>query len=253
VTVEHAIDDVLARLSDAQVEALAGGCALHQRPRGSLTQIAAGASPGAHDSIAALTQAWASQPTLTGDGIALALRVGLRARRDADERRSRPVWTGPGAAGDQRLTAAVLHELVAQARRRILLVSFAAYTLPELAADLEDAIVRGCQVDVVFETEEDSAGTYTGPQAKPFGAITGAHRWRWPAAHRTPGAVLHAKLLIVDGRRALVGSANLTYRALTANLEAGVLIEDHDLAADLEAHVLNLMEDGTLALEESQA
>ncbi len=65
--------------------------------------------------------------------------------------------------------------------------------------------------------------------------------------------MLHAKILIVDGRRALVGSANLTYRALTANLEAGVLIEDHDLAADLEAHVLNLMEDGTLALEESQA
>jgi len=246
VTIEHAIDDVLARLSDAQVEALAAECALHQRPSGNLTQVAAGASPGALDALAALTKAWASQPTLTGDGVALALRVGLRARRDADQRRSRPVWTGPGAAGDQRLTAAVLHELVAHARERILLVCFAAYTLPELAADLEDAIQRGCQVDLVFETEEDSAGGYTTSHGKPFGTITGARRWRWPATHRTPGAVLHAKLLIVDGRRALVGSANLTHRALTANLEAGILIEDHNLAAELEAHIQSLIGASTL-------
>ena len=51
----------------------------------------------------------------------------------------------------------------------------------------------------------------------------------------------------------LVGSANLTHRALTANLEAGVLIEDPDLAGGLEEHVLNLMADGTLALEENPA
>lgn len=105
----------------------------------------------------------------------------------------------------------------------------------------------------MFETEEDSADGYTTSHGKPFGTITGARRWRWPAAHRTPGAVLHAKLLIVDGRRALVGSANLTHRALTANLEAGVLIEDPDLAGGLEKHVLDLMADGTLALEENQA
>jgi putative cardiolipin synthase len=58
--------------------------------------------------------------------------------------------------------------------------------------------------------------------------------------------VLHAKVLIVDGRRALVGSANLTHRALTANLEAGVLIEDQDLAADLEAHIRSLSSTGAL-------
>lgn len=64
--------------------------------------------------------------------------------------------------------------------------------------------------------------------------------------------MLHAKLLIVDGRQALVGSTNLTHRALTASLEA-VPIEDPDLAAGLEQHVLNLMADATLALEKNQA
>ena len=246
MSVERAIDGVFARLSDAQVEALATACAGSPRPHGSLTHVVAGAAPGAHAAIASLTTAWASQEALTGDGIALALRVGLRARRAADARRSRPVWTGPGATGDQRLTAAVLHELVVHARERILLVSFAAYTLAELATDLEEAVQRGCEVDVVFETEEDSAGAYSGPQSKPFGSVTGARRWRWPIDQRSPGAVLHAKLLVVDGCRALVGSANLTHRALTANLEAGVLIEDDELAAELEVHMRTLISAGTL-------
>lgn len=250
MTIDRAVDDVLARLSDAQIEALAWECGALPGPQDSLVQAAAGASPGAHEAIAALTAAWASDPSLTGDGVALALRVGLRARRDADARRSRPVWTGPGAAGDQRLTAAVLHELLADVRERVLLVSYAAFTLAELAADLEAAVQRGCQVDLVFETEEDSSGAYAGPQSKPFAAVAGARRWRWPADQRTPGAALHAKLLVVDGRRALIGSANLTHRALTANLEAGVLIEDHDLAAELEDHVRGLIGSGVFVSAE---
>ena len=217
-----------------------------QRPGGALAQVTAGATPGAHDAVGSLTAAWAASPSLTGDGVSLALRVGLRARREASARRSRPVWTGPAATGEQRLTAAVLHDLVSGARERVLLVSFAAYTLAELAGDLEAASARGCQVDVVFETEEDSAGAYSEPQSKAFGALRGARRWRWPADQRTPGAVLHAKLLVVDGRRALVGSANLTPRALTANLEAGVLIEDPNLAAEFEAHIRTLIARGTL-------
>lgn len=246
MSVESAIDGVLARLSDAQVEALARSCADRPQPPGSLTHDIAGASPAARDAIATLTTQWASSPSLTGRGIALGLRVGLRTRREADSRRSWPVWTGPGASGEQRLTAAVLHELVSDARERVLLVSYAAYTLSELAADLEAAAGRGCDVDIVFETEEDSAGAYSGPNSKPFDALTGARRWRWPRDRKSPGALLHAKLLVIDGRRALVGSANLTPRALASNLEAGVLIEDACLAAELEAHVRSNINAGTL-------
>ena len=245
MSIERALQDVLARLSDAQVEALARVCDGRARPGGALAQVTAGGSPGAHDSVGSLAAAWDASPALGGDGVALALRVGLRARRDAAARRGRAVWTGPAAIGEQRLTAAVLHDLVCGARERVLLVSFAAYTLAELACDLDAACDRGCEVDIVFETEEDSAGAYCGPQSTAFGALRVARRWRWPIDRRTPGAVLHAKLLVVDGRRALVGSANLTPRALTANLEAGVLIEDPDLAADFEAHVRQLIASGT--------
>jgi phosphatidylserine/phosphatidylglycerophosphate/cardiolipin synthase-like enzyme len=51
---------------------------------------------------------------------------------------------------------------------------------------------------------------------------------------------------VVDGRHALVGSANLTQRALTANLEVGVLVRDPAVAGAIEAHVQTLMYRGVL-------
>jgi phosphatidylserine/phosphatidylglycerophosphate/cardiolipin synthase-like enzyme len=242
VSVDHDIERVLDRLSVTQIESLAAAASGRATPDGSLAQSVVGAKPGAHAAVAALATTWKATPGLSGDGIALALRVGLRARNSAEAARSRPVWTGPEAPGEQRLTASVLHELVAGARRRVLLVSFAAHTLPSLAADLEAAVARSCVVDVVFETEADSAGGYSSHEARPFGDVPGICRWRWPIELRTHGAVLHAKTLIIDGERALVGSANLTKRALTANLELGVLIRDPTLASALEMHPDRLME-----------
>jgi cardiolipin synthase C len=247
VNIESALADVLQRLSDGQLEALATACRPLAAPTGGLGQVVAGAPPSTGEAVAALAAAWGEHPELTGAGVALALRVGLAARLEAGARRSRPVWTGPGTVGEQRLTAAVLHELIAGSRERILLISYAAYTLPEIATDLEAAVARGCQVDVVFETTEDSAGGYTGPTIRPFDQVAGIDRWRWPATNRDGGAVLHAKLLVIDGQRALVSSANLTARALHHNLEVGVLTHDADLATQLEDHIRRLMSAGVLS------
>lgn len=246
MTVEAAISAVLARLSDEQIEELADACMHADAPPANLGAAVAGAGPAAGAGVADLVAAWTGTRGMSGAGVALALRVGLVSRREADSRRTFPVWTGPGAAGEQRLTANVLHELIAGAAQRVLLVSFAAYTLAEVATDLQAAADRGCTVDVVFETEEDSAGKYDGPGASAFAHVDGIVRWRWPAANRQDGGVLHAKVLIIDGRRALVGSANLTKRALRANLEAGVLINDTRTAQALEEHVRGLMAAGTL-------
>jgi len=248
VNIEEALATVLERLSDDQVQALADTCEPLSSPDARIAKVTAGAPPGSGDAVAALAKAWRECPGLTGAGVALALRLGLVARQDAHARRVRPVWTGPGTLGEQRLTAAVLHELLVSARKRILLVSYAAYTLAEVATDLEAAVDRGCQVDVVFEATEDSAGAYTGPE-RPFAQLTGINRWRWPADQRNEGAVLHAKLLVIDGRRAFVGSANLTRRALEANIEAGVLVRDAAVATALEHHIHTLIAAGTLRRE----
>lgn len=242
-----AIRQVLGRLSDEQVEALARACEGLTSPPGELGSVVAGAGPAAAKDVVELISVWNATHGLTGDGVALALRVALAARRDADMRAAKAVWTGPGTEGKQRLTAGVLHELISSARQRVLLVSFAAYTLREVAVDLTSAVERGCSVDVLFETEEDSGGAYHGPGAAAYAEIEGITRWRWPADARSEsGAALHAKVLIVDEQRALVGSANLTPRALRRNLEAGVLINDPNVASALDAHVRALMADGVL-------
>jgi cardiolipin synthase len=55
--------------------------------------------------------------------------------------------------------------------------------------------------------------------------------------------MMHAKVVLVDGRWALVGSANLDNRSLHLNFEVGCLLHDAGLAAQLEADFLHDLED----------
>jgi cardiolipin synthase A/B len=71
-------------------------------------------------------------------------------------------------------------------------------------------------------------------------------RWAWPAAHRPPGAALHAKVIVVDRRVALIGSANLTSRAFEDNLECGVVLRDDRHAAAVHRHLELLHDNGQL-------
>ncbi len=244
----EAIQLVLDRLSDTQIQVLARACDGHEQPTASLAAAVSGSPPASQHAVSCLAEAWRGTPGLTGTGVAVALQTALVLRERSDMTRSRVVWTGPGSSGAQRLTAAALQELLSSAEQRILIVSFAAHTLSNVACALEDAVARGCTIDVVFETEDDSSGAYSGPSSTPFGEVAGIHRWHWPSDRREATGVLHAKVLVIDGRRALVGSANLTYRALHNNLEAGILVEDPALAASIERHIKSLMESGVLRL-----
>lgn len=48
-------------------------------------------------------------------------------------------------------------------------------------------------------------------------------------------AMLHAKLLVVDGQRSIVGSANVDMRSFQLNFELSALVEDEPLARAIEA------------------
>lgn len=189
MSVDRAVERVLHRLSDAQVEALAVAADGRASPGGALGTAVVGAQPGAQAAVAELAERWAATPALTGTGVALALRLCLRARTQADDHRSLPVWTGPDAVGEQ--PAGVLHGLIASAQERILLISFAAHTLPSLAADLEEAVGRSCTVDVAFESEDDSAGAYQpGPRSP---ARAGAQARAGPRARSRSAHPSHAE------------------------------------------------------------
>jgi cardiolipin synthase len=154
------------------------------------------------------------------------------------------VWTGPDS-GDARtrLTLAAVTDLIASARRELLLVSYAAHSDPRLNAALEQAAARGVEITLLLERTKDNPAYES--WAIPFHDLT-ATRLVWLQEERPAGATLHAKILVVDDDVVLVGSANLTTRAMETNLECGVLIRGHGAAIAVADHLLSLRHRGIL-------
>jgi phosphatidylserine/phosphatidylglycerophosphate/cardiolipin synthase-like enzyme len=154
------------------------------------------------------------------------------------------VWTGPSSgATSSRLTAAAVINLIAEARAEILLVSYATQTEPTMRAALTAAVSRGVAVTLLAERHADNPSFASA--STPFPTLD-ALRLHWPASARPPGASLHAKIIVVDDSVALVGSANLTSRAMEDNLECGILIRGGPQPRAIRDHVNGLHAAGQL-------
>ena len=149
-----------------------------------------------------------------------------------------PTWEPVVTSGDitdqgvDRMTAETLIGLVVSASRSVRL--FSAYVdqggLDVVSVSLAAATRRGVPVTIGYAIagEKNSA-------IAPF-----VHRMQQTgdvAKLRIVGIgdgrpFPHAKMLTVDGARAYIGSANLTWPALTSNVEFGALVSGH--------HVLTL-------------
>lgn len=151
-----------------------------------------------------------------------------------------PVWTGPESQqSGGRLTLAVLADLIGEARREILLVSYATLPSVEVRSTLADAAARGVEITTLLERQADNP-QFNG-HGDPFPEIR-ARRLYWPGPDRPSGAAMHAKMLVVDRHVALVGSANLTGYGLERNLECGVLVRGGPVPAALAEHILHVPE-----------
>jgi len=197
--------------------------------------------------VGRLFRYWGDEPGVSAAGLALAIETaGEACDRDRD-RRIRPVWTGPDAGQPVRLTASVIAQVIDAAQRQLLVISFAAYKIPQVLAGLEAAAKRGVIVDIVLETAEDSGGALSFDQLPAFARLAGVRVWHWPADQRpAAGGSLHAKAIVADDEVALVTSANLTGHALTHNIELGLLAHDDVVARGITAHVAGLMREGIL-------
>jgi cardiolipin synthase len=170
--------------------------------------------------------------------------LGAAAVRQHDQRRVDLVWSGPGSTVDTgRLTAAVLADLLDAAQRHVLLAGFAVHTEPRVRDALHAAAARGVDITLLLERPADNAH-YSGPN-HPFPDLP-ARRLAWPLRRRPPGASLHAKMLAVDDRYLLVGSANVTAAALDRNLECGLLLDGGREAEAARRHVEALTAAGDL-------
>ncbi|MET7302943.1 DISARM system phospholipase D-like protein DrmC [Embleya sp. NPDC005575] len=183
-------------------------------------------------------------PELPGSAIALALESAaaqyeaMRAEHDVQV-----VVTGPSSpAVPVRLTASVALDVIARARSSLLVVSFAAYGVRAIVEELGRAADRGVDVDLVLETSTDAS--------RAFGDLEHRVRlWHWPRGRRTGDAALHAKLIAADSDFMLLGSANLTDRALADNIEVGLVLRDAVVVARVVDHFRSLMRPGRGPLE----
>lgn len=209
-------------------------------------------------SAARLVSAWqAADPLVSGAGVALALEAAAHIAGQAAAHRSQVVVSGPASDAEAvRLTSSVISELVHDARESLLIVSFAAFGVSDVVHELKLAVRRGVRVDLVLETTVGHGGALHGSVGAAVAFESIQHEvelWTWPANRRpvTRGsrAAMHAKLVAADQRIALLGSANLTDKALVQNIELGVIIRDPHVVRRLVRHFRSLMKPDTGPLE----
>jgi phosphatidylserine/phosphatidylglycerophosphate/cardiolipin synthase-like enzyme len=159
------------------------------------------------------------------------------------------VWSGPGSHHvPVRATAAVLADVVREARGELLLMTYSAKPHLPLSEALAAAVNRGVAVNVVVETLQGAGSALSGDEPyQAFTGVRGIQLWHWPTSQRTePGAKMHAKLAIADRRVLLVTSANLTQSGVAKNIEAGLLIRGGTAPLRAAEHVDALRSAGIL-------
>lgn len=152
-----------------------------------------------------------------------------------------PVATTPRTALRARRSDAVLRELIAGAREELIVLGYEISDVDIIGALAERASL-GVAVDLLVDGVQTPVERLAG--AWPLGA--GRARV-WTTGHDDRGRPyrLHAKALIADGRRCMLGSANLTYSGLHTNLELGALIEG-SVARRFRSHVREMVQRGVV-------
>ncbi|CAM5349439.1 Cardiolipin synthase A [Streptomyces alboniger] len=178
--------------------------------------------------VVAIQRAWQEEePRLSGAALALAQSTAT-ASTSTDEFAPQLVVSGPvSPTVPIRLTSGIVVDVIRSARESLVIVSFAAYDVPGVVAEIRAAVDRGVRVDLVLE-ETTSA-------ARAFDQLhKSVHVW-----HRADGpgsGAVHAKLIAADRHTALLGSANLTHRAMHHNIEVGVVLRDARTVGRLVDH-----------------
>jgi phosphatidylserine/phosphatidylglycerophosphate/cardiolipin synthase-like enzyme len=199
------------------------------------------AVPATHrPKVTAVAIAWRADPATPGPAIALGLRTAVAVASSPAAVHLEVVCTGPKSdATPVRLTSEVVCQLIDSATSRVLVVSYAAYSVPRVIKSLDAAVARGVKVTLVLESPEKLKNATVGKYAKyPV--------FLWPIESRPANASLHAKVVAIDGRRALLTSANLTQVAYDDNIELGLLVRGGSAASDVEAHFSGLIQAGIL-------
>ena len=192
---------------------------------------------------------------LSSQAVAWALRTAGEASAISPlSQRIQVVWSGPVSKGcTLRRTEQVLLDLIRNASKSLLIVSFVVYKIPTIAEALRSAVERGVEITLVLESPEESEGKMDIQIIKGIGKslIEQSHVYTWPLEKRLKTedgqhGSLHVKCAVADEQFAFISSANLTEYALNLNMELGVLLEDSTVSRTIRGIFTSLIDDGIL-------
>lgn len=200
--------------------------------------------------VAFLLQSWYNDaPDLPANAVRIALATAAHcAEAEYHAHSMELVWTGPDAGAALRRTDQALLQLIHSAKHNLLIVTFAAYKMPDIMEALTDAIHRGVRFRFVAEgADHDSSKSSFDPVgALGAGLAANAEVYVWPLERRQTDKLgrhgsLHAKCAVADGHLLLLSSANLTDYAHNLNMEMGLLLQNSMMAAQVTDHFEGLI------------
>lgn len=213
-------------------------CGAARRSDVDVASILHGTPPDARIVVEEILGRWKSSSYMSPSELAWAIRASVaavdRSRRDQS---ITLVWTGPTAFGQNaRRTEQALLDVIGAAWRRLLLTTYVAFDVPQIAAAMIEAARRHVAIDLVLETPDSSQGRMSLDGLRALGEdvrrVSTVYFWpaeRRPRDQHGHAGSLHAKAAVADSRLALLTSANLTGFALSLNIELGVLICGGDI------------------------
>lgn len=128
------------------------------------------------------------------------------------------VWMQRGI----RTIDAVLKELLRDARRDVVMTVYIAVASREFLEMIHSLLVRGVQTHLLFNGWNAQQKRVRDGLANFASGMSGLHVYDF---QNSPRSSLHAKAVAVDGRRAVIGSANISESAMLWNYELGVYVE----------------------------
>lgn len=194
---------------------------------------------------------------------AMLLRAALveRRRAEAETPRIDAVFTGPDPTGTGRDTGLLVNDLFTEAREEVLVSGFALYQGDVVLRTLAQRYDREPDLRVTLCLDVSRRAGDTTRDSDLLLRFARAFRqdhWlgqRLPPIHFDPRgldpdhrsrAVLHAKCIVIDRRKALVTSANLTLAAQRKNIELGVVIDGGNVPGLIASHFDALVATGHL-------
>jgi len=208
------------------------------------------------DRALAFVDCWRSEAAdLDANVVGIALQTAaLSEQKHRDSQSVELVWTGPdGGNIPFRRTEQAILQLLDSAKDRITLVSFAVYSIPNIAKALVKAAKRGVKLTVIVETPDKLGGENEYNTLRALGSEVEACSsvYYWPKEKRKlsdsnkPG-ILHVKCAVADGEWLFLSSANLTQQAFTINMELGMLVRGGTMPRRVEQQFKRLIQMNTL-------